>query len=537
MSSSRSRSSRVIRAVVALVLGGSVLAALLLLWNDQAAPPDPDLDPPRTSGSAEVVVPPDLDPAGIRSADASVERQQVDAASTDRMTLQELLRPGWRQVSGVTLRKENRWPVFCDLRSRDAEGKDLGRAGRSTFAGIFQIQVPPDAGVLVASARNRYDLAEVVIPLPPGRGLEDVEILLPKAYGSIKGQVIDERGHPVDGITVNLNGSYARRTTGSTGTFLFRNLRDGSYNVVIPGLPFAVGRSHSASVQLIKGKQDQPVMLQVERGATLVGLVEDAQTGRPIESVSVVLGRPGEDREHRSAVTDARGSFRFHRLVAGSYQINATVADSTYSRTTVLVEDLDNGEERRVRLTLQAGAGSLAGKMVDEKGDAVPFAMVTAARSPATEPLGDSTGLSAMVSTRSDSRGLFRFASLPVGDWLVSLDPGYCETHNWIFDQVPARIDDGVESKIEVRLRHGFFIRGRVTSAGNRTGLLVRMTDKSGESVEEPVGAEGRFAFGGLGSGSYTVEVFDPTLPGGPIAQTSVFIANSSPGQIVLEAP
>ena len=464
------------------------------------------------------------------------EAEQIPPAPDERETVRSLpavgprpsRHPSWRAVNGMTRREDTGWPVNCKFTPEDAEGQPLEIEQRAIFSGTFHVSVPDEAVTLRVSARNVTDLDDVVLDLPPGSGLTNVDLLLPLARGLLKGRVVDEIGAGVGSLRVRLMGRTAFRTTDSTGLFLFRPLKDGKYTVAVAPEAFSAAPPPRVTVTLEKGSQQDVVLFVVPSGAVIQGVVRSALTGNPLKGARLLLTRQGDPRSHRSVLADRNGKFEFHRLLAPDFFVlTASSSDGAHGRVTLEISDLDPGESRHLTLDLPAGAGTLSGQVTDEEGSPVPFASVVAELAGKTR-----------IGTRSDTRGRYAFRSLAPGVWRIRPDEGYCETHNWIADEGAAvEIRSGQSGSLPIRLRKGRFLEGQVLTDSNRPGLSIRMTLPSGEVQEEPVGAEGRFAFGGLLPGTYFLEVLDPALPEGTVVgQQTVLVSAAKVERVTIRA-
>lgn len=458
--------------------------------------------------AADLWVPPHLDPEVER---ALAEHQQ-------RLT--------WREITGISRRADNGWPVRCTILALDADGKTL-LLDRSRLGGTFILRAPPAATQLRFTAHD-FDLEDATVGLAADRGLQGLIVVLPVARGAVKGSVVDESGLPVAGMTVRMNGR-ARETTNAGGNFVFRPVRDDRYLLSLPSAVFAPRVPSSQAVRVVGGLQQEPSLFVVARGALLQGVVTDQETETPLADVRVVLTRPDGGGDHRMVVTGEDGTFSFPRLLAGDYRITTTVPDSSYARVVREVLGLADGEVRDVMVALVSTAGMLAGRVLGPRGETVPFARVVARRQRKDVD-------SDRMETRTDTRGRFRFGSLPVGRWRIGPEPTYCESHNWLADAtVDVELQAGHEAMLDLRLQRGCFLQGRVLSATSASGVLVRMHLPEGGTVEEPVGAEGGFAFGGVRPGQYLVEAVDPTLgSGSTLAQQTVYVTTGRAASIEL---
>lgn len=485
--------------------------------------------------------------------------QPVRAASDGEALADPLagLPAGYRLAGGVARRQEDRRPVRATLRT--AGGDHPVTLGSTSLGGLFLVRVPPGVTAMESYPQERYDLEIVNVPLPEGRTRLELEILHPRARGSLFVRVVDESGRDAEGVEVTLNATYARRTSGADGGVRFQPLRDGHYEVALADLPFTrITRAGVRAPAEIQGaRQVEPVQLVVVRGAALCGVVVDGR-GVAIPAAKLVLGRAGDSRKHRVAAAESDGAFRFARLMAGSYVLTAMSDDGSHGRTVMEVAALGENEERTLRVVLDSTAGAVAGVLEDEAGEPLPFASVVArrARAIALAPgvaagAGEAGGGPAgsaespapaetRLIARTDTRGRFRFDALATGAWLVGIEPRYGETHNWLAVETAVEVRDAQETEVRLRARHGLWIRGTVETRADlaRLRLQLRLREPGGAWRDEPLAPSGRFAFGGLSPGSYTLEILDSSLGNGTmLAQRQLFLDRESPKPLKIQVP
>ncbi len=506
-----------------------MVPSVLWVWSRDAPLPEPvtpasdlvavaetriDVDEPLESGLEE-------------SIPLEETKRELESASREAFARRP---PGSRVITGVTRAADTGWPVRCFTAAYDAENEAADLQRSASLAGGFAVVVGPTAQRLEFTPRRRLDLQVASIDLPAHGDVTDLDVVLVRARGSIAGQVIDEQGQPLAGVRVRLNGDHAFRTTGEAGTFRFGPLRDDSYFLQVPTPAFATSPSESSrTVRVVEGRQVESVLFVVVRGATLRGTVVAAETGQPIDGIRIVLGQAESTKDHRSLVTDERGEFEMSRLVAGSYRLTATDERGSRGRQQLLIDNLQD-EVRTIVVEMASGAGRLAGRLVDADGGAVPFAQVVVRKL-------DAAADERSWTTRSDSRGRFQFGAIPSGTWWVGPDPSYCEVHNWLADAgTEVVVRDGVPSEVDIELRAGAFLSGRVVSDSRRPGLLVRLR-RDEEVREERVGHDGHFAFGGVRAGQYIVEALDDAHRELPLAQQLIYVQSGESSSVHLRVP
>jgi len=218
-----------------------------------------------------------------------------------------------------------------------------------------------------------------------------------------------------------------------------------------------------------------------------------AASGRALSGAVVALTRdPDDGRVPLASVrAGAGGAFLIERIPPGGYQLWAKSAG--YVDAMVRFEVSHTGGGRAIELRLSP-AVVLAGRVQDGRGTPVPLARVLAF------PVADA-GSSAIHEARADDRGAFRIAGLAPGSHRLLIEAPGLGTASAGPVRAP---DEDVTVVLPGEIRA---IVGRVTREGQPvSGASVSL---GGEAVPDTrrvdADAEGRFAFAGLGPGSYAL--------------------------------
>lgn len=248
---------------------------------------------------------------------------------------------------------------------------------RTDSTGFYEMQsLPPGEIILIARAEG-FGFAWKRVTLEPEEALRRVVLALERA-AVLEGQVVDEQGQPMAGVTVRLGYKdmppvifdylTAHAETDAAGTYRIHN--------VTPNRDFHVEATHphfgvhfsetSLRGQPAAALQAPPLRLQT--GLTLEGSVLDAE-GNPVPAAEIRLiatrlqvPSPAgvslaglAERLHRVAKTDAEGRFAFEGLEDGMWEL--VVGHPQFIGHHQKVEfDRDVSAARSVEIHLQARA-------------------------------------------------------------------------------------------------------------------------------------------------------------------------------------
>lgn len=272
-----------------------------------------------------------------------------------------------------------------------------------------------------------------------------------------------------------------------------------------------------------------------EATGSIGGVVRD-ESGRGIGFAQVTLS---SDRTRREAVADRSGTFAFKGLAAGSYLLSASAPGffDAVSLPQGLIDSFDAG-----RIVLEPGESiddievvlqrpeAIAGRVVDTAGWPVVGASVAALRSVYV----DGRRVPAFAQTaRTDDRGAFRLAGLPLGDYRVWIDgsdviapseAGRRRVYGSGLCGPPAadrevHLDPGsqpadlscVLSPVATAAVAGAILPPPAAPAG---GLTIRLSpaETAGVGLSAAIrttvtGADGTFAFENVSTGEYVLDV------------------------------
>ncbi|RMG16709.1 MAG: carboxypeptidase regulatory-like domain-containing protein, partial [Planctomycetota bacterium] len=314
----------------------------------------------------------------------------------------------------------------------------------------------------------------------------------------LSGRVVDPRGRPVAGATVELLGfrrgsrrrgeppRERRQETDGLGGFSFV-VEPGYYRVgaTLPG--FAPTRAQV--VRLASGEDRDLGELALRASCSLRGRVLSAD-GLPLAGAEVVAdGRAQEVR----ARTDAEGRFRLAGLGEGLFVVGASLRGWVSAVARDVPVTAGGGGEVELRLER---AGSLGGTLRGPDGQPLSGGLVFAF-----------AGERRLDMTRSDADGRYRLEDLPPG--AVTL---FARSEDYgLSARGDATVLAGSLAPLDLALDEGPRIEGVLRDRRGEplAGLRVVARSRIGDAVRrsEPTGPDGRYRIERLYPGRYAVEV------------------------------
>jgi len=262
------------------------------------------------------------------------------------------------------------------------------------------------------------------------------------------------------------------------------------------------------------------------------GTVVNALTGEPVRRAHVAF-EGGKNRYGAESADD--GKFRVEGLDPDDYQPQA-------SRQGFLRADdepwfaLAPGEHIKDLVIQLTPQGVIAGYVVDEDGDPIPEAMVTAERSIVID--GRKVVLDSDSET-TNKEGYFLIADLKAGRYRMFATPPARQPHaaevnksgtekSFVRTEIPLQVSlpaGGARRDLEIRMKTSpvFRVRGRVVNppASRLSVLLTSEAERGGQTSVN----DGNFEFGGVAPGNYTLKVapFLMDFANGVIGKATLF--------------
>jgi protocatechuate 3,4-dioxygenase beta subunit len=433
---------------------------------------------------------------------------------------------------------------------------------RTDAAGRFRAAGLVPAGYRVSARANGFveictteavetDCEDLLIHLPRGRPIEGVVV---------RADTLE----PAPGATVSVRPDAIRRNVAGTDVLVYSNRIEtdehGAFEVfVFPGIEMhlaaACGDYTSTEEQTAVAEPDGPVpsvTLKLVHGAAVSGTVLEQATQAPVSNVRVGVAQAFG--KHPWTFSDAQGGFRLSGLVprqnrlwisSPEYEIANVPPDTPYVEV-----EVTGGEELSGVSILVRRKETLSGRIENEEGQPV-FGALVLVKEEERDPANASAWLG--ETCVSDPAGRFathrrgRNASITA---IFVCHPEYAQK---LVEFGPDAWANSSDKEIVVVLQKGGGCVGGTVRDDAATPIahaVVRLhdTDKFGPSVSRQgvcltsadTDDQGRYAFAGVGPGTYEVEaqVGTRTMRSGPVvvAQdariTDVDLVIPSPGHI-----
>lgn len=458
----------------------------------------------------------------------SVDADEIVEVVPDGLTQLEL-RTKARIVRGVVVDRFDAPVAGARIWVCRARVERLSReVARTDETGRFEIAVPPDA--MVGARHVGYACVGLSLGSDNLAGTSDLVLRLDEVGAGAIGRILDERGQPVAGATVQIGHPAdtkaipaarsarvlerpVRVTTDAAGRFRCDGLCVGTtwLSARAPGFGTA-----GQIVTLLPGT-DAEVTLTLTRAGMIVGTLRGAD-GRPVAGASVRVGGLG-DFSGSATTTGADGSYRLAGLTQGRCLVTATDHCGGFASGSIACRA---GEVVTWNPEFRADALQLRGQVLGRTGR--PFARGWIAHM---------TAISASVH-RLDGDGRFRLlvheraAALPTSIRVYDHDPRGREDGVFGAPLAVARDLIAGTNDIEIRLPaptdstvwvEGRFLDEAGVLEATDVFLDAQIDGRSRRIRLAPInlcpapggGLEGGFRVGPVPQGRYTISVMSPT--------------------------
>ncbi|MCA8974841.1 MAG: carboxypeptidase regulatory-like domain-containing protein, partial [Planctomycetes bacterium] len=280
-----------------------------------------------------------------------------------------------------------------------------------------------------------------------------------------------------------------RTRTDVAGEVRLTDLRPGRLLVSNSRNPYCFGRA-----EIVAGEEIE-VGLALPVGVTITGIVVDS-SDVPVAGAEVCLGGGGsrEDAEG-AAITGADGRFALRGCQTDFY-IGARAAG--YTSSVMQFVQLEEGDQRELRLLLPGAGGSVAGVVRGPTGEPVADALLAIGEA-AFGRQDTTTGRALRALVRTDAEGRYRAVGVAPGEQAVRVRAA--EFAPW---QGTCRVDAGLTTSFDITLGAAMTVAGTVLDesgapVGQATITIEGIDDFGHQRLES--GTDGTFSIGGLQPG------------------------------------
>ncbi|MEZ5230881.1 MAG: carboxypeptidase regulatory-like domain-containing protein, partial [Acidimicrobiales bacterium] len=311
----------------------------------------------------------------------------------------------------------------------------------------------------------------------------------------ITGQVFDDGGSPVAGVTVTAGGVSGARShpSGADGTYVIGGLADGTYEVSNQS-DGSVGVATVSNVATALGQPATGVDLVLPEPAATVavtGTVVDSQ-GQPIAGVNITASHE-LGYWTRQGVTGPDGTYSVELGLGGNTIVRANGGSVGYGSAVsdAVVEGSVGAEGVDFALTkLPSIVGTVSGP------DGHPIAGIRVGGS--------------WSNVETDAQGHYEYLWASPGDFALGFaDPSARFAPSTQIVTVPA--GESVTT-LDVQLAHGYTLSGRVSGPNGEVApdLTVQLLDGDGAIIDTAsTSSVGTYAIYGVPTGSYVIRVID----------------------------
>jgi molybdopterin-binding protein len=394
-----------------------------------------------------------------------------------------------------------------------------------------------DGYYTTANANHFTPLAASATKVTVGPNKTGIDVKLPTGL-TISGKITNTGGTALAGVEVFVSGtSYDGATTSSTGTYQLKGLAAGTYKMSVyapDDSNYLSGYYTTANANrftiayasasgIVIGPSKTGVNVKLPTGYTISGTITNT-SGAPLEDVAV---QPSSTTySGRAAFTDPTGKYTIKGLAAATYKLALSPSsDSAYmdgyyttSNTNHFTSQISGASgvvvgPSKTGISAKIVTGrTISGKITNTAGTPLEFATVSASN------LGHDRSAYTDASGNYTIRGLSSASQIlqiqpPYGDNLMT---GYYTASNSnrftsVESGATALVVPPSLTGINVKVPAGYKISGKITGPGGvalgNAGIYAYKSSYSGYANSA---ADGTYTVNGLGSGTYTVQVYPP---------------------------
>ncbi len=399
------------------------------------------------------------------------------------------------------------------------------RGVNTDVTGAYTVDNLPPGQIVVTAVDIGSGLRGRAVGNLPEQGSSVVDVAL-TASGAVAGTVVDTDGSAVGrDILVDLSGPAARTTsTDSLSDYLFDYIPLGVYTVDAAD---GAGNRGRTTVALTGTNQSIDADITFLGRGAVRGVVEDP-SGNLVSNLQVRISSDSLFGGVEETVTDSQGEFFVDGLFVGDFQVfvhDPVTGLAGSARGTVPAQ----GTTTDVVITLQP-SGSLSGRAFEHDG-VTPAAGVEVKVLPSGR----------MVAT--DANGEFRFAFLPIGDYVLTarkVAPGTNESIAIDQQRATVTVESGMEVTRDLVLNGMGSVSVTVYDAGGdvvpNAQVVLSGETQFGGSAQRMTGADGTALFPMVLAGEFNVSAMDPVDVLGGAVRSSLLADEVTHVDVVLEA-
>lgn len=347
---------------------------------------------------------------------------------------------------------------------------------------------------LMASRGGNFSGNRTNVAIEAGERRDDVTLTIEEGGEQIAGVVVDSKGAPIAGASLNAygnsDGGQSQTQSGDDGRFTLTGLKEGTYHIN------AYHHAHSQLMRQNVAAPERNLRLVMLGKGTVEGVVLGAG-GQPVAQFEILAVSGRRERldpwmeSNFVQIRNEQGQFTLADVDAGE---NTLVVRATgYAVKTDWVEVREHDSTGGLTIRLEPG-GLVEGRVVNEAGAPVAGATIWDG---ATQPHERQW---ATPLAKSDAQGAFTIPSLSPGNHTLAADhPSYAPGTRELI------VAANQTTPVEIVLGSGGVVEGRVTIGGRPAVQANVSVNAASFNKSAQVGEDGAYRVTGVPVGEFTV--------------------------------